>query len=40
MYNHYEDFKKYRKELRLKYFYNNVYKQYDAFYRHMENIHH
>ena len=40
MYNHYEDFKKYRTELRLKYFYNDTYKQYDTFYKHMKNIHH
>ena len=40
MHNHYEDFKKYRTELRLKYFYNDTYKQYDAFYKHMKNIHH
>lgn len=40
MYNHYKDFKKYRTELRRKCFYNDAYKQYDVFYRHMENIHH
>lgn len=40
MYNHYEDFKKYRTELRRKCFYNDAYKQYHAFYKHIENIHH
>ena len=40
MYNHYEDFKKYRTELRRKYFDNDAYKQYRNFYRHIENIYH
>lgn len=39
MHNHYNDFKKYRTELRLKYFYNDRYKQYHDFYKHIENLH-
>ena len=39
MHNHYNDFKKYRTELRLKYFYNHRYKQYHDFYKHIKNLH-
>lgn len=39
MHDHYNDFKKYRTKLRLKYFYNDRYKRYHDFYKHIKNLH-